>query len=193
MILSYKIMPEADLKFETIYENYADGIYRFVYYKVFNPGIAEDLTADSFMKAYEKYNTFDPEKASISTWLYTIARNTVIDYFRKSKPELHTSSPVEDIWDLASTEKVDIIIEQKETVKELQTAMKQLSNNEREIVLMRIWDNLSYKEISKRLGKSPEALKMSYSRIVKKMQKLMNVLLSVLSSLIIQGNANETF
>lgn len=168
------------MKFEDIYETHADGVYRFIYYKVFNSGIAEDLTADSFMKAYEKFSTYDDSKAAISTWLYTIARNTVIDYFRRTKPELHSSSPIEDIWDLAAKDNISSELEKQETITELQDALKELSTNERELVLMRNWDNLSYNEISKRLGKSPTALKMSYSRLVKKLQTIMNLVLAIL-------------
>ena len=49
-------------------------------------GDAEDLVSDVFLKAYEKYPTFDADRASVSTWLYTITRNTVIDYFRTHRP-----------------------------------------------------------------------------------------------------------
>ena len=67
---------------EALYTAYSEKVRGYVFGKVANRHDAEDLVSDVFLKAYEKYPTFDADRASVSTWLYTITRNTVIDYFR---------------------------------------------------------------------------------------------------------------
>ena len=70
--------------FADMYDNHMPGIYRYICYKVGNASLAEDLTADVFEKALIHIGSYKREKAAPSTWLTTIARNTVTDYFRKS-------------------------------------------------------------------------------------------------------------
>ena len=65
---------------EALYTAYSEKVRGYVFGKVANRHDAEDLVSDVFLKAYEKYPTFDADRASVSTWLYTITRNTVIDY-----------------------------------------------------------------------------------------------------------------
>ena len=71
---------------EALYTAYSEKVRGYVFGKVANRHDAEDLVSDVFLKAYEKYPTFDADRASVSTWLYTITRNTVIDYFRTHRP-----------------------------------------------------------------------------------------------------------
>lgn len=61
---------------EALYTAYSEKVRGYVFGKVANRHDAEDLVSDVFLKAYEKYPTFDADRASVSTWLYTITRNT---------------------------------------------------------------------------------------------------------------------
>ena len=70
--------------FAEMYDKNMTGVYRYISYRVGNPSVAEDLTADVFEKALRHFDRYRKEKASQATWLTAIARNTVIDYFRKS-------------------------------------------------------------------------------------------------------------
>ncbi len=71
--------------FGELYDRYAEPLYRFVYYKVFSKEIAEDLVSDVFHKALKQLHSFNPTKGNFSQWIYTIARNTVIDHYRTHK------------------------------------------------------------------------------------------------------------
>ena len=75
-------MAAEKMSYDEVYEKYADKVKGYIYPKVTNRADAEDLHSAVFIKVYQKFETFDQSKASVSTWVYTIARNTVIDYFR---------------------------------------------------------------------------------------------------------------
>ena len=65
-----------------IYEEFQPKVRAYVRGKIHDPHDAEDLVSAVFMKVVQKLDTFEPAKASVSTWVYTITRNTVTDYFR---------------------------------------------------------------------------------------------------------------
>ena len=81
---------------EALYTAYSEKVRGYVFGKVANRHDAEDLVSDVFLKAYEKYPTFDADRASVSTWLYTITRNTVIDYFRTHRPGVELPEDLPD-------------------------------------------------------------------------------------------------
>lgn len=97
---------------EALYTAYSEKVRGYVFGKVANRHDAEDLVSDVFLKAYEKYPTFDANRASVSTWLYTITRNTVIDYFRTHRPG------VELPHDLPDAAGIDDGLLQRESLKE---------------------------------------------------------------------------
>jgi RNA polymerase sigma-70 factor, ECF subfamily len=72
--------------FQTLYETHLDTIYRYVYYKVGNGQLAEDLTQHIFMKAWEAINRYQWRELPFQHWLLRLARNTVIDHYRSTKP-----------------------------------------------------------------------------------------------------------
>jgi RNA polymerase sigma-70 factor (ECF subfamily) len=68
--------------FAGFYEQYLPKVYRYISYRISDTPTAEDLTSIVFEKALTKFDSFCPEKAQFSTWIFTIARNTLIDHFR---------------------------------------------------------------------------------------------------------------
>lgn len=139
---------------------YAAPIYKFIFYKTMHRESAEDLTSQVFFKVLEKLNSFDAEKSSFRTWLYTVARNTVIDHYRLQKKEKN----IDDFWDLASNEVVDELVDNRLQLSKVQEILKDLKAEQREIVLLRVWQGMSYKEIAEVTGRTEAACKMTYSR-----------------------------
>jgi len=83
--------PEA---FGMLYDEYVDQIFRYVYYKVGNLTESQDLTGQTFLKAFENINSYEMRDVAFSSWLYRIAHNLVVDFFRReSKRE---SVPIDD-------------------------------------------------------------------------------------------------
>lgn len=148
--------------FASLYDKYVKKIYNFVYYKTFHKETAEDITSTVFFKALRSINQFRPDY-SFSSWLYTIARNAVTDHFRTNKQ----LSNIDDIWDLGveiDFQKEFDVSEQLKNVKEYLHTLPQI---QREIIIMRVWQGLSYREISEILGKTEQNCKVIFSRSIK--------------------------
>lgn len=157
--------------FASIYDNYVTAIYQFIYYKTYHRETAEDLTSQTFLKALEKIHRFNPQKGSMAAWLYQIARNLVIDHFRTKK----RTFSIHDIWDLAGSHNVEIDLENKEQLQMVQTVLKELPLNQRDIIIMRVWQELPYKEIAEIMGKSEASCKMLFSRTIAYLRENMSI------------------
>lgn len=116
-------------------------IYAFCYFKVHNVQVAEDITQETFLKYFE--TTQYLEKGKKLAFLYTIARNCCIDYFRKTK---YTENLDNFSW-LPDKKSEDNL-----TVIAVRAAVSKLSNEEQEIVLLRYTNELSISEIAEYLG-----------------------------------------
>ncbi len=163
-------------KFTELYETQVDKIYRFIYYKTMHTETAEDLTSQTFMKALEKIGTYDSQKGSFTTWLYQIARHTVIDNYRRLRPEQN----IDDIWQLGDDIDLENQIDNRQLLIKVQQYIHTLKPEHREVVLLRLWDNLPYQEIAKLVGKTEANCKMIFSRALLKMQQEITLLLLAL-------------
>jgi RNA polymerase sigma-70 factor (ECF subfamily) len=153
-------------QFARLYDLYIKKIYGYVYFRIQHREISEDLVSQIFIKALEKINSFDETKAKFTTWLYQIARNTVIDYFRTRKVEAN----IDDIWSLSSSQDIERDAGVRENLEQAEQLLKALSSEQREIVLLRIWDGLPYKEIAEMVGKTEASCKMIFSRVMTKLR-----------------------
>ena len=153
-------------KLGELYEKYFDGIYRFIYFRVYHKETAEDLTAQVFTKTIEKLNDFNHKKGNFSAWLYCVARNKVIDYYRTRKNNVDISN----IFDLESGDNSACETELKEKLEQARYYLSKLDGIQKEIVIMRIWDELSYKEIAEIIGRTESNCKMIFSRTVNKLK-----------------------
>lgn len=149
--------------FAKLYDIYVERIYRFIYYKTYHKETAEDLTSQTFFKAFEKINTFRSEKGKLSSWLYRIAQNTVIDYMRAK----HETKNIEDVFDLSSDSDLSLDAENKMLLSDIKEAIKSLKPLQREVVRLRVWEDLSYAEIAEIIGKTESHCKVEYSRALK--------------------------
>ena len=164
---------EGDLSsFSVLYDYYVDKIFRFIYFKV--PGDhAEDLTEDVFVKVMEKKHSFDPLKSSFSTWIYTIARNTVIDFFRTNKQTNELSEYVEDT---NPNVKPDVLASKKIETQNLRKALKTLPKDKQDLVILRFIDELSYQEMSQILGKSEGSIRITMMRALRDLRTVLEKL-----------------
>ena len=156
--------------FGPLYDRYIKDIYRFVYYRVHHKETAEDLTSTVFFKALDRINQCDPEK-SFSAWLYQIARNTIIDHYRTRKKTMN----IEDAWDIADDSDYDADIHLKSQLKEIKKHLSSLSAIQRNILIMRVWEEKSYREIAEIIEKSEDNCKVIFSRAVAELKKLVPI------------------
>jgi RNA polymerase sigma-70 factor, ECF subfamily len=153
-------------EFSEIYDSHADKIYRFIYYKTLQRELAEDLTSNTFLNALEHIDQYDARRGSITVWLYKIARNLVIDHYRKKR----NTVDIDDVWDLASGEDVEKGVLATMQIAELKTALGKLPAEQRDIVILRIWEDLPYKEIAEIVDKTESACKMMFSRVIARLR-----------------------
>ncbi len=149
--------------FGALYDRYLDRIYRFVYYKVWSKEIAEDLTSEVFTKAFQKINSFDAAKGSFSAWLYRIARNAIIDYYRTKK----STVPIDDLFDIGFDERTAEQTDALMALEKVEIYLKTLTPKQREIITLRIWEERSYKEIALIVGGTEDSVKMAFSRSIR--------------------------
>ena len=153
---------------EKIYRDYHGKVCGYIRSKINSAQDAEDLAADVFVKVFEKLDSFDESKASLSTWIYTITRNTLTDYFRTRRvfdeiPEtLEDGTSVED--DVCHAAMLEL----------LANALEILDKRERDIIILRYYSGRTLKEISAQMGLSYSYVKALQNKAFEKMKKYLS-------------------
>lgn len=155
--------------FSKLYDLYFAKIYRFIYYRVNHREAAEDLAAETFIRVWEKLGEIE-EPRSFSGWLYQIARNLVIDYYRSRRPTLDLTI-LENILEYESKiiEQADLDFQEKALLK----ALNKLSPNEALVIKLKFLDELENHEIAKILNKSEGAIRVIQHRAILELKKLL--------------------
>lgn len=147
-----------------LYSDYHGKILGYIQSRVNNAVLAEDLCADVFLKVYEKLDTFDERKASLSTWIYTVARNTLTDYYRTRRvteeiPETYADgSDVEE--SVISAEMLDVLAD----------ALEALPERERDIIVLRYYSGKTLKDIGQKIGISYAYVKLLHNKALAQMR-----------------------
>lgn len=178
IIYSYFVMTDEQLKicigkfqsgeiesFADIYEEFFEKIYRYVYFRVQHKETAEDLVSNIFFKVSQNLKRFDSSKARFSTWIYTVARNTIIDHWKTEK-RFDDLNRAENLAVTKSTD-IDSVMQ----LEKIQAFLDTLPQNSKDIIIMRVWDGLSHAEIAAVMNQSEDSIKMTYSRSLKKIRE----------------------
>lgn len=152
--------------FGDIYETYVDGVYRYVYYRLFDKTDAEDLTEEIFIKAMTGIKGFSPDKGSFTGWIYAIARNTLTDHFRSKKREV---AMVEDV--AAKQQKVTDGGTDALVIEAVRRALAGLTAEQREVIVLRFYAGLKISEIAEHMDKRETAVKALQRRASLKLAK----------------------
>lgn len=156
-------------RFGALYEKYIKKIYAFVYCKIQHKESAEDLCAKTFLKALNKIGEYKSGQGTFQAWLYRIARNNVIDYYRTKRAE----SDIEDVWGLGDNKNAERDLDMKMRLESVEEYLLRLDAKQRELIIMRVWQGLSFREISEICGKSSSACKVAYARAIGQLRKSM--------------------
>lgn len=159
-------------RFGVLYDLYIKQVYGFIYQKTWHRETAEDLTSQTFVKALKNIGQFNADKASFKTWLYTIARNTVIDHYRISKDEV----AIDNVLDLGDDADVKLDLDNRELLAKVRLYLDGIAVRQRQIILMRIWEGLSYQEIAEIVGLQEDNCKMIFHRAMLKLRNDLAVL-----------------
>ena len=153
---------------EQIYTDYKDKVFAYIRNHVNSPEDAEDLCADVFVKVYDKLDTFDESKARISTWIYSITSNTVIDFYRTN--HIHFEIP-EDLSDTKSSIEEEVLTQ--ESLSELATALLKLTEEQRDIIVLRYYKGLTLQEVSQKMNLSYGITKLRHREALGKLQDIL--------------------
>ncbi|MFF3099501.1 RNA polymerase sigma factor [Viridibacillus arvi] len=157
------------MSFQQVFQTHNDAIYQYIFYLIQHKELAEDLTQETFYRAYKQFNTFR-EEADVKTWIKRIARNLVYDHFRRKQivkfiPFVHADDRVEK-------ETPSDILERGEAVATLYETLKELKLPYRETIVLRKIDGLSVKEAADFLGCSEKQVTNNTARALKALQKI---------------------
>jgi RNA polymerase sigma-70 factor (ECF subfamily) len=153
--------------FHKLFEEYQDSIFRFVFFRVSNRQIALDITQDVFVRLWgylSKGGAIDHEQA----FVYRIARNAVIDYYKRSK-----SSSLDDMmesgFDPESHMHTDEIF-RNDDIKTVQLLLEELDEESKQIMFLRYTEEKPIEEIATLFGKTTNAMTVRIHRIIKRLQ-----------------------
>lgn len=164
-----------DLAFVTLYNRYKRSIYIFCSKMLLDTEAAKDCVQEVFLRVFECRDQLkQPER--FSSWLFAIARNQCLSIYRSSKHEAAEEIDF-DLLSGPSGETPDRLVERQESVDLLNKFLAQLRLEYREVLLLREFQNLSYREIAEVLGDTESAVK---SRIFKARQRLFELLRPIL-------------
>ena len=152
--------------FGRLYNLFLEKIYRFVYYLISDEDLAYDITQDAFVRAWRALPRFDRERGSFSTFLYAIARNLVIDNQRK-----RITFSLELVGDVGQEENFEEDIDRKERAGKVREILASLDGHDRELVVLRYFEEMSFKKISKIVGKQEGAVRVKVFRILKSLKE----------------------
>ena len=155
---------------DLLYTEHMPKIYNFFRYRVANNMLAEDLTSATFEKAWRARGSFKRRKASFVTWLYTIARNTLADHFRKAKNE-KSLGVVEQI--ASEGGEPEELLVSTQNIQTMVSLLENYSPRERDLIALKFGSGLNNRQISKLTGLSESNVGSILHRTISKLRKAM--------------------
>jgi RNA polymerase sigma-70 factor, ECF subfamily len=155
-------------KFIDIYDEQISSVFGFLGYRVGRREIAEDLTQTTFEKALRAWGRFDPSRASARTWLLAIARNVLIDHYRRNGAGLE--EPIGDDHELAAACGAVPEPEAPGPSPELERALDTLGRRDREVIALRYGGDLNGPEIAELLGLTLANVQQILSRSLRRLR-----------------------
>lgn len=160
-----EINGKAEELFSPLYDMYVDAIFRFCFFKTGDRDIAKDLTQDVFVKVFnhlKKGERLEQEKA----FIYMVAKNTIIDYWRKKKTVREGDLPEGFMENIPSHYKTETLAE----YNIFTSMLDKLTPNDREVIILRYVEDLSSKDMAHILGERENTVLVRISRAVSKLK-----------------------
>lgn len=154
--------------FVPIYEAYVSRIYAYCRHRVGSAQDAEDLTSQVFARAMARCRTY--RGGSVGAWLFRIAYHLTVDYFRTHQLTILSDDALDVINDPSHRTPLEEVV-YKERLQLVQGWLAELSDEKRNLLLLRITGELSASEIGEIVGKSPTAVRVEIHRIIQKLKQ----------------------
>lgn len=159
--------------FKQYYEQYFNRVYAYVLLRVRNAAAAEDVCANAWRKAFEKLDSFNPERGNFAQWIFAIARNETNMYWRLYWVK-HVFSPAEHAESMAWDDKTPAQqAEEAELCARLLEAVEALNARERDLISLKFYSGLNNRQIAALTGLSESNAGTCLSRAVSKLRRKM--------------------
>ena len=161
------------MTFEEAYEKHYEDVYKVIYMRLLSRENTEDVVQETFIRAMKAWDSFDDSKASAKTWLCTIARNTMLNYIKSNKK--HEQASFEEMNEAGfepGVEDKELSQLTDEYAKEAYSILSKLKESDRELLVMRYVEEMSYKEIAARIDSNEKAVAKKVERLLKKCREM---------------------
>lgn len=151
--------------FEQLYRENYDKVYNYVRFAVVDADAAEEIVSETFLRAARAFDHFDPRRAKFSTWAIAIARNCKVDYYRRR----HQTQSLDDVSE-ANVAYNQFIPSVDGDAALIEKMLATLSDEERELVYLRYYEDLRNVDIAQRLGMNASTVATKLSRALARMR-----------------------
>ena len=153
-----------------IYDRYAESIYRYAYRYVGDANLAEDLTSEVFLKLLQVLGTTRAPREQLQGWLYRVARNLAVDWFRQQAKGVPYSlnEEVTPGGDSPATR-----LEEQQLHQDLREAINKLTPSQQQVIVLRFGEGRKISEVARLMGKSEGSIKVMQYRAMKRLRKLL--------------------
>lgn len=160
--------------FDALYNIYLPRVYRYLAVRTGDKALSEDLTSDTFIRAIESFPKFRYDGKPFGAWLFRIAHNLLIDHVRKNKKSIN--KPLEEAAEVSSEDNVEKAADIRVNYQRVQAALKEFSDEEREIILLKCTSGLKFSEIAGCLGVKENTVKTKYFRLLTSLKAKLGLL-----------------
>lgn len=154
--------------FGALYDAYLDPIYRYLYYRLGNQSETEDLCEQVFLKAWQAIGRFRWQGKPFSAWLFRLAHNALVDHLRTRKPTL----PLDEVHADSASADHDWVSARLEA-EELAAALARLTEEQRQVILLRFVSGLENAEIAEVMGKREGAVRALQLRGLQALRRIL--------------------
>lgn len=163
---------------EQIYKDYYQKVTFLVMKKVQDKSVVEDLVSDIFLKIANNLERFDSSKASIGTWVYTVANRYILDYYRTRKvyEAMPSESGAEGVMPdtLVDYTEPDSEMLMEEQLEALADAMEHLKQKERDVIILHYYKEMTLKQVAETMRMSYPNAKILHKKALGKLQMYIN-------------------
>ena len=157
----------AAVNWDAVYWDTMPRVYNFFRYRVGDDQLAEDLTANTFMKAWRSRDRYRDDVAAFSTWLFSIAHNVAVDHFRRSKLEVSLDA----LPNLSDDNPIEDLIERRADSARLNRLLDKLTPRERELIALKYGAELTNRAIAQVTGLSESNVGSTLHRTIQKLRQ----------------------
>jgi RNA polymerase sigma-70 factor (ECF subfamily) len=159
-----------------LYQRYVDKIYRYIYYKVGQRAETEDLTSQTFMKAWDAIGDYEWRNHPFGAWLFRIAHNLVVDYHRARRDNVSLSDASPQLEQRASSDDIrpEKILGEMITMDRVRHAIGRLTEEQQQVLILRFFEGMSTGEVADLMGKRRGAIRGLQFRALSALRELLH-------------------